>query len=141
LCSPTSQTEEIRPGIDKGASCVSQAGWRFEGLWYHVAPIACGQWLVEPAVTGMDAVKTTQLKLRSLQSGEMVATARVAVEDLRCMSDSLLFDVAGGRTIALPSLKAGKRLACGGAKVRDVADMHASRRCLNVRGVAATLGR
>lgn len=84
----------------------------------------------------------TSDKSCSLESGQVVASARLASEELRCVDGASLYDLAGQRSISLPTLKPGKAMTCGGARVRDVAEnqspsglpQHARRAC---RGASA----
>jgi hypothetical protein len=139
LCRPTQMSEAIHPGEDKRASCSSQAGWTFQGHWFHVEPLACGEWLVEPVVKGASGTKTAQLQVRSLASGEVVSSARLAVDELRCIDGASLYDLVAQRTISLPALKPGRTTTCGGKPVRDVAESQPRQTCLSTRGEVAVL--
>lgn len=139
LCRPSQVSEAIHPGEDRRASCSSQVGWAFQGHWFHVEPLTCGEWLVEPAMKGASGRRTSQLLLRSLESGQVVASARLASEELRCVDGASLYDLAGQRSISLPTLKPGKAMTCGGARVRDVAENQSRQACLSMRGELAVV--
>jgi hypothetical protein len=145
LCRQTNMNKDPQPSDTITASCRSQLGWSFDGTWFRVDPITCGEWLIEPvqdASAGFGserAGKTIALQVRSLTDGSVRTRAPIAASQLRCLDGKWLFDMGSQTRFSLPELGEATAMSCGNHRAGSVAQRGTPTACVNARGEVGVL--
>jgi hypothetical protein len=145
LCRRTNMNKDPQPGDLAVATCRSQLGWSFDGTWFRVDPITCGEWLIEPVQDASEgfgsdeANKTVALQVRSLADGNVCTRAPVAASQLRCLDGKWLFDLGSQKRFSLPGLSEATSMKCGKYLAASVAQRGTPSACVNERGELGVL--
>jgi hypothetical protein len=149
LCRQTNTNKDPHPTDPMAANCRSQLGWSFEGTWFHVDPITCGEWLIEPVqdarkdpregFNNAKARKTIALQVRSLADGSVRTRAPFAASRLRCLDGKWLFDLGSQTRFSLPELGEATAMRCGKQRASSVAQRGTPTACLDERGKVGVL--